>query len=120
MLYWCKPPTGSRVRKLTAWLLAGWALVRLLGFPVAGELRLDLAFALPNWVIPSIQLLLAALLLLTNYRQRLTWYGRAVACLSFAHCLALARASYPIWNGVVPYWILALVMLGEAGSRHES
>lgn len=113
------PPHGCEVRRLVGWLLIAFGVIRLLRLPAAGEVSFAWLMDVPFWVAPGIKALVGAGLLASNGPWRLRWPGLAMTALACAYCAVLARASWPSWNGMMIYALFVVVLLAEAGSRHE-
>jgi len=110
------PPNGCEVRRVVAWTLIAYGMVRLLQLPAAGHEVLTIA---PGLVYGWLKVIVGIALLLTNYKRRLTWLGRIVAVFTFSLCVTMAIDSYPIWNGVATYALLGLFTLSGITSRSE-
>jgi hypothetical protein len=111
-----KPPSGCEVRRVIAWTLLAYGIVRVLKLQSAGHEVLTL---LPWWMYGWSKILIAIALLITNQRYRTTWIGRIVATTAFALCVALVVDAYPVWNGMMTYVLLALFLITEVVTTHD-
>jgi hypothetical protein len=113
---WLQPPHGCQVRRAIAWTLIAYGMVRVLQLPAAGHEALTM---LPWFAYGWAKIVIGVLLLVTNGKYRINWSGRVVAAIAFALCVTLAIDSYPIFNGVVTYTLLALFTIMEVASRND-